>query len=241
MANPCFQFKQFTVYHHRSAMKVTTDSCFFGAWAATEIKNAEPKIERVLDIGTGTGLLSLMIVQKNKINIDAVELDGPSADQAMENIRASPWPNKIKVYNTDILSFDVRRKYDCIISNPPFYENELASEQERKNLAHHSSRLSALDVIKTIEQNLKEGGLFFLMYPFKRKTEIEKLISKRKLSLVQSIILKQSFNHKPFRYIIMGRNQKTPSAKAIEICIWDDRQQYTREFTALLSDYYWHL
>ena len=96
MPNPFFKFKQFTVYHDRCAMKVTTDSCFFGAWVADEIKNSSPnsyreKIRNVLDIGTGTGLLSLMVAQHNEVEIDAVEIEPGAAEQAKENVVSISW------------------------------------------------------------------------------------------------------------------------------------------------------
>src|SRR5215213_2272797 len=112
MANPYFKFKQFTIYHNRCAMKVTTDSCFFGAWAAEKIKNDELKIKNVLDIGTGTGLLSIMIAQKKEVAIDAVEIDNDASQQAKENVEASPWKNRIRIFNENILSFEPDKKYD---------------------------------------------------------------------------------------------------------------------------------
>ncbi|HTM90871.1 MAG TPA: methyltransferase, partial [Flavisolibacter sp.] len=187
MANPYFQFKQFTVYHDRCAMKVTTDSCFFGAWAAEEIKNEELKIKNVLDIGTGTGLLSLMIAQKNDVEIDAVEIDREASQQAKENVEASPWKNRIHIFNEDILSFQPAKKYDCVISNPPFYEKELNSEVLTKNIAHHSEQLTIAEVLKIIKAHLNEGGIFFLMYPFKRNKEIEQLLTENELYVLSSV------------------------------------------------------
>lgn len=241
MANPYFQFKQFTVYHDRCAMKVATDSCLFGAWAAREIQNEKLKIKNVLDIGAGTGLLSLMITQKNEIELDAVEIDAEATQQAKENIDASPWKNQIRIFNDDILSFQPDKKYDCIISNPPFYENELASGKQKKNIAHHSEQLTIAQLLKTIKVHLQEEGTFFLMYPFKRKEEIEKLLSQNKLHLADSIILKQSIKHAPFRVIVKGMNKEVGVQKQISISIWNEHQQYTNEFVDLLKDYYLYL
>jgi len=240
MPNPFFKFKEFTVYHDRSAMKVTTDSCFFGAWAAGELKNAGLKIENVLDIGTGTGLLSLMIAQKSNANIDAVEIDTDAAEQAKENVLSSPWMDRINIFNENVHSFPSNKKYECIICNPPFYEKELNSEQEKKNLAHHSSLLTIAQVVEVIKQNLNTDGIFFLLYPFKRKEEVQKLVFANDLHIRKQVTLRQSIKHSPFRVTIMGTNQRTDTSST-EISIWNDKQQYTEEFIDLLRDYYLYL
>jgi tRNA1Val (adenine37-N6)-methyltransferase len=250
MANPYFQFKQFTIYHDRCAMKVTTDSCFFGAWIAREIKNArlndtvgqeKLKIKNVLDIGTGTGLLSLMILQENELVIDAVEIDKEASQQAMENIEASPWKNQIHIFNEDIISFQPAGKYDCIVSNPPFYENELASGKLKKNIAHHSEQLTLSQVLTIIKTHLKEDGIFFLMYPFKRKPEVEQLFWQNEFYIADSVILKQSSKHSPFRIIVKATNKNINSENSTSIAIWDEHQQYTEQFIDSLKDYYLYL
>ena len=241
MPNTHFQFKQFIVHHDRCAMKVTTDSCFFGAWASREIQSSAIQIEKVLDIGTGTGLLSLMIAQENKASIDAVEIDADAAGQAEENISSSPWSEKIKVYNQDILNFHPGYKYDCIICNPPFYENELNSNEQRKNIAHHSSSILISQVLNKIKNNLKEDGIFFLMYPAKRQKEVDNLFEKEHHYFIRKIILKQSVNHAGFRIIAMATNKKVNEVGTSEISIWNEKQQYTSEFIDLLKDYYLYL
>lgn len=221
-------------------MKVTTDSCFFGAWAASEIEKEDLKVKTVLDIGTGTGLLSLMIAQKNEVEIDTVEIDIEASQQAKENVDASPWKNSIRIFNEDILSFQPQKKYDCIISNPPFYENELASEVQKRNIAHHSEQLTIAEVLKIIKVNLKEDGIFFLMYPFKRSTVIERLLNENELCAVQTISLTQTVKHSPFRVILKGSN-KTETPINSYMSILDENQQYTKQFVDLLKDYYLYL
>lgn len=241
MANPYFQFKQFIIYHDRCAMKVTTDSCFFGAWVANEMQKEKLKIKNVLDIGAGTGLLSLMIAQKNKVEIDAVEIDVQASQQAKENVESSPWKKQIHIFNENILSFQPNKKYDCVISNPPFYENELASRIKEKNIAHHSEQLTIAQVISIAKNHLKENGLFFLMYPFKRKEEVERLAHKNELYLTDSIVVSQSIKHPPFRIIAKGATKKINDSNSSSISIWNKYQQYTIEFTDLLKDYYLYL
>jgi tRNA1Val (adenine37-N6)-methyltransferase len=241
MSNPYFQFKQFTVFHDRCAMKVTTDACLFGAWCADEIQNSKLKISNLLDIGAGTGLLSLMIAQKNNVKIDALEIDREAAQQASENIDSSPWKENINVIRQDILSFHPEKKYDCIISNPPFYEKELVSQNQEKNLAHHSSHLNLLQLLITIKNLLNEEGCFFLLLPFKRMHEAEKTLSKNQFFIHKKIIVQQTTQHSPFRIMFMGMKKKEVQNPVSTISISDENKQYTPEFTALLKDYYLYL
>jgi len=222
-------------------MKVTTDSCFFGAWIAEAIRNSELKVGSILDIGTGTGLLSLMVAQKNAIRIDAVEIDIDAATQAKENINGSPWSKSIQVFNEDVLMFWPNKKYDCIICNPPFYENELTSGHAKKNIAHHSSQLTISQALNITKNNLNAGGLFFLMYPFKREQEIDQLLLENKLYIVKSVSLKQSLRHPPFRTMIMGTTTQTDPESRLTVAVWNEGQQYTDQFRNFLKDYYLYL
>jgi len=241
MANPYFRFKQFTIHQDRCAMKVTTDGCFFGAWSATQMENEKFNMENAMDIGTGTGLVSLMIAQKNVVHIDAVEIEKEASIQAKENIEASPWKDRIHVFNEDILAFQPGKKYDVIISNPPFYENELTSAIQKKNLAHHSEQLTISQVLQSIKPHLKDGGLFFLLCPFKRNSEVEQLIQYNQLYITDSVVLSQSTSHSPFRVIVKGSNKQSSTNKSVSISIWDERQHYTQPFIDLLKDYYLYL
>src|ERR1700749_3701473 len=113
-------------------MKVCTDACIFGAFAANIVRRTS-NIIRILDIGTGTGLLSLMLAQQADVIIDAIEIDADAYQQAQDNFTASPWKERLTVINKDILAFTVNKKYDGIISNPPFFENDLLSDNQEKN------------------------------------------------------------------------------------------------------------
>src|SRR5258705_6346666 len=143
MANSYFKFKQFTIHQDRCAMKVTTDACLFGAWVAIEAGILESEDGSILDIGAGTGLLSLMLAQKTNVSIDSVEIDEAAAKQARENADASPWKERIFVMPGDAkyMAYTLCKNFDIIISNPPFYENELASPDHHKNIAHHDGGL----------------------------------------------------------------------------------------------------
>jgi tRNA1Val (adenine37-N6)-methyltransferase len=225
-------------------MKVTTDACLFGAWMAVEINNKKSIINNCLDIGTGTGLLSLMLAQKNEaVLIDAVEIDKEAADQANENAALSPWKERLNVINKDVKCFSFRHKYDLIISNPPFYENEIRSENNSKNVAHHSENLTLEELLVIINDRLAPKGYFFLLLPFKRNEEVKRVLKDHQLHISKLLFVKQSVKHDYFRIMIKGnlREQNNKETEFDEISIWDDKQRYTNEFINLLKDYYLYL
>jgi len=224
-------------------MKVTTDACLFGAWLAEEVKSEKIKVESVLDIGTGTALLSLMLAQKiSETNILAIEIDEDAEMQARENVEGSPWKNRIDILEGDVKDYNFPEKFDLIISNPPFYEKELRSESERKNLAHHSENLTLGQVLAIVKKYLNPDGNFFLLLPYKRNDEIKKLFKDHHLHISKMIFVRQSVKHEYFRIIIKGNlDGKEKETEFDEISICDEKQQYTSEFVKLLKDYYLHL
>src|SRR3954469_11797521 len=126
MANNYFSFKQFIIHQDKCAMKVCTDACLFGAYVADRFQITNSKFH-VLDIGAGTGLLSLMLAQKNStVQIDAVEIDKAASEQAKENFKHSLWRDRLHIHHQPIQEFGMNT-YNLIISNPPFYENDLKS------------------------------------------------------------------------------------------------------------------
>src|SRR5450755_4316837 len=149
MPNSYFRFKQFTIQQDRCTMKVCTDSCILGAWTALRLQGAK----RILDIGTGTGLLPLMLAQKTDAYIDTIESDPESFIQAEENIRQSPWPDRIRVIEGDARQYFFQTKFDFIITNPPFYESDLRSPEQKKNKAKHAESLT-LEVLMSIVRKI---------------------------------------------------------------------------------------
>ncbi|ANE49130.1 tRNA1(Val) (adenine(37)-N6)-methyltransferase [Flavisolibacter tropicus] len=262
MPNPYFQFKQFTVYHDRCAMKVTTDGCLFGAWVAREsMVNGQWSMEsellsdshelggsgqravdgrRMLDIGAGTGLLSLMVAQKNiGAAIDAVEIDKQAASQAEENVKGSSFASNITVYEGDITAWD-KGSYDVIYSNPPFYEKEIPSSQQQKNIAHHGEGLRLETLLTIISQKLTDEGQFYLLLPYKRKGAIEKGLQNVGLYLEKEVIVKPTTENLPFRLLLKGGKQPT-TVQTETLSIYDASKSYTPEFVSLLKDYYLYL
>ncbi|MGZ8559691.1 MAG: tRNA1(Val) (adenine(37)-N6)-methyltransferase [Chitinophagaceae bacterium] len=248
MANNFFQFKQFIIHQDRCAMKVTTDSCLFGAWAAEKIclsssPGSKPEVRTILDIGAGTGLLSLMIAQQCNATIDAIEVDKETYEQAIENIEASPWANRINITHSDANEFFNAVQYDVIVSNPPFYENELKSGNTKKNKAHHDEGLQLNDLLTIIHRNLKPGGKFYLLLPFKRNDEIENAFVKKKLSISHKTLVRQTTQHPYIRIMISGKHQTEINVNVIitELTLKNEENEYTPGFIRLLKDYYLYL
>jgi tRNA1Val (adenine37-N6)-methyltransferase len=239
MPNNYFQFKQFLIKQDTCAMKVCTDACLFGAWVAATIAGYKIKADRVLDIGTGTGLLSLMLAQQiPDAAFDAVEIDMAAAEQATENFAASPWNNRLHVHANSIQQFAVanHKKYNVIICNPPFYENSLKSSDPKKNIALHSDRLTLQDLLIIADKLLEDDGNFFILLPHYRLDEFLQLI-KEYFSVARLVTVRQTPKHSLFRSIIqISRQAIVAEESAITIAI--DTGAYTNEFIELLRVYY---
>jgi len=223
VANSFFKFKQFTIQQDRSAMKVTTDSCLFGAWVAREVQNKKVDLRTMLDIGVGTGLLTLMVAQKNpQLIIDGIEIDKNACIQAKENISEAGFSNEIRVSNGDIYHDISGNKYDVIVCNPPFYENELKSVNSLKNLAHHDKGLLLEDLLPIIKARLSINGMFYLLLPYKRKKEIESLIKQNILFPTKKISVSQSVKHDFFRLFIEGKSYEETLTEEIEMSMCNE-------------------
>ena len=230
-------------------MKVTTDACLFGGWVAREARSLIPiaigtEVGRVLDIGTGTGLLSLILAQSNaELFFDSIEINKEAAEQAEENVKASPWKERITVINADAKSLQFEHEYDVIISNPPFYEKEIRSAKEIKNIAHHSEELTLDQLLTIIKKYLTVNGNFFLLLPYKRNDEIKKLFKDHQLHIDKIVFVRQSVSHDYFRIMLKGRLHRVENKETVfdEISIWNEEQEYTTEFIGLVKDYYLHL
>ena len=223
-------------------MKVTTDSCLFGGWVAEQLSGLEEG-KMILDIGSGSGLLSLMLAQKFPGKIDAIELDRGAYEQSLENIASSPYSDRINIYHSDAKTYKARQSYDVIISNPPFYENELRSPDPKRNLAHHGLDLSFSELLSTIQSNLIQSGLFFLLFPYKRKTTLFKLLENYNLQINEVVSVRQDRDHDIMRVMVAGTKEvNTPNIVSEgEIMIKDETDQYSPDFKKLLSDYYLNL
>jgi len=236
MSNTYFQLKQFTIHQERCAMKVCTDACLFGAWIAEKVGRWQMTVGSVLDIGAGTGLLSLMLAQKTTATIDAIELDEHAAEQAAENFESSDWKERLQVITGDARMVNLGRKYDLIISNPPFFENDLKSINSQRNLALHGEELSLSELISIIKKNIAAQGKFAVLLPWHRKDAFEKLCVAEGFFLEENVSVKQTPAHSYFRSMFLFSTSEVP-VKRSEMIIRNE-DQYTPAFSAVLKDYY---
>lgn len=218
-------------------MKVCTDACLLGAYTANRIYERPLPLQQILDIGTGTGLLSLMLAQKSNAQVDAVELNAAAASQAKENFIQSPWAERIQLYNGSIQQFVTFKKYDLIISNPPFFENDLKSTNEEKNNAKHDSGLTLQELVKAIKEHLYPAGFASVLLPYHRTAYFKEIAGNEGLFVNQVLLIKQSPSHSFFRSIILLSNKKT-ICQENELIIHNEQREYSPQFTALLKDYY---
>ncbi|MEQ8469446.1 tRNA1(Val) (adenine(37)-N6)-methyltransferase [Coleofasciculus sp. E1-EBD-02] len=233
MSNPYFRFKQFTVFHDRCAMKVGTDGTLLGAW--TDITG----VQSILDIGTGTGLVALMLAQRSRAYIDAVEIDPEACIQARENVEKSPWRDRIQVYLSSVQDYATTcsKRYDLIVSNPPFFDNASKASHKARTVARHSDSLKQLDLLQVAEQLLGENGRLAVIYPtesaqiFQEKAQAFGFYCHRKLSVKPTLA-------SPTKRIVLelGKHQLTSQEKVL--AIEATRRVYTPEFISLIKDFY---
>lgn len=234
MSNSYFQFKKFKVYQDKCAMKVGTDGVLLGAWC--DVSQAC----RVLDVGTGTGLLALMIAQRAPAAIiDAVEIDAEAALQASENIGSCQWRDRITVYEVDFNEYvpDKESGYDLIVSNPPFFENSLLSPDSSRTVARHAASFGLEDFFARVSLLLADNGICSVVYPadgLQRMQEIAKINS---LYLTRLTFVRGREGSEIKRVLTEWR--KTPQSYIPEeLIIEKARHLYTDDYIALTRDFY---
>ncbi len=227
-----FTFKQFSLAHGNPGLKISTEACILGAWAHSFAHG------KILDIGTGCGLIACMLAQSNpEVNIDAIEIHQEVATLALDNIKNSPFNNQIQVISSDIRAFSTNNSYDFIISNPPFFSNHLPATLQDKQIAIHDDELNFVDLIASIKKLLKPGGKFAVIYPKEVMDKFENEMGKTGLYVHQFLSIFPNPKSKLLRVICLGSTNKEEIA--IEnLYIKDEKNEYTEAFKLLLNPYY---
>lgn len=236
MPNTYFQFKQFRVEQDKCAMKVCTDSCLFGA--TVEVSKAT----RILDIGTGTGLLSLMVAQRSEASIDAVEINPEAAAQATENFSTSPWKDRLYLHPVSLQEFAKynQQHYNVILSNPPFFLASLKSGNAAKDSAKHTGDLFFEDILTFAQKHLTPDGRLYILLPPAEANHFANLAPAHQLYLAETIEVYTYINGQCIRYIqtyTFTKPAETPTISQLYIRE-ADKTTYTAAFTEQLRDYY---
>ncbi|MBO9204594.1 MULTISPECIES: tRNA1(Val) (adenine(37)-N6)-methyltransferase [Niastella] len=218
-------------------MKVCTDACLLGAWFSKKI----PQHATVLDIGAGTGLLMMMLAQRSQSEIHGIEIDPAAYEQLQENTSQNDWKQRLQVFAGDARTYSFPHKYDYIISNPPFFESDWLSTDNREQIAKHSTLLTLDELIHVIAHNLQPQGSFGILLPFHRWEYFDKLAGFNGFFLQEKVVVKQTPRHAPFRVLLQYTRNPHHPASAIDLTIQQIDGAYTGEFVGLLKDYYLYL
>ena len=235
MSNPYFQFKQFTVWHNRCAMKVGTDGVLLGAWA--EVKNAY----KILDIGTGSGLIALMAAQRTtEAQIDAIDIDETAVAQARENVLASPWKERINLFHSFLQTYAIQctTRYDAIISNPPYFQKSLTSPDHKRTLARHNDTLSSVSLLENSRKLLSDYGILHLILPVEEGEEL--ILQAKQLSLfcVRKTSVHPRADKPAKRLLISLQRHYSPCLETSFAIETTERHVYTDEYIRMTDAFY---
>ena len=231
MPNPYFQFKQFSVFHDQCAMKVGTDGVLIGAWADCS------QSERILDVGTGSGLIALMLAQRSKATIDALDIDKSACEQAKYNVENSKFKERIQVIQSDFNHFNTEHKYDLIASNPPYFTNSLPSPDKQRNIAKHNHALSFEVLLKKSATLLTEKGKIALILPYDAENQIQLLAENSGLFLCKKIIVCPKPDANPKR-LLLEYAKINANPEISKFYIEKERHVYSDEFRKLTEEFY---
>ncbi|MHC5308611.1 tRNA1(Val) (adenine(37)-N6)-methyltransferase [Myroides sp. LJL116] len=231
-----FEFKQFRVKQDKCAMKVGTDGVLLGAW--TPLVNNP---QTILDIGAGTGLLSLMMAQRSDAEqIDAVEIDELAHEQAVENFEDSPWGDRLFCYHADLEAFahEMDMEYDLIISNPPFYSEDYLTNDKTRDKARFQSSLPFDLLIEAVEYFLSPTGVFSIIIPYKEEDVIIRLAAEFDIYPFQVTRVKGHKDAPIKRSLLAFSRKRIEQIPLDELILEIERHNYTPEYKAITKDFY---
>ena len=231
-----FQFKQFSVNQDRCAMKIGTDGVLLGAWTPI---NKNPF--SVLDIGTGTGIIALILAQRsNAEQIDALEIDEEAYEQSVDNFENSPWSDRLFCFHAGLDEFveEPEDEYDLIISNPPFYTEDYKTENEQRDLARFADAMPFEDLIEAANLLLSENGIFSVIIPFKQEDIFLALTKEYELYPFKITRVKGTPTTEIKRSLLAFSRNENTDALTDELVIETARHIYTPEYIALTKDFY---
>lgn len=231
MPNPYFKFKRFTVFHDLCAMKVGTDGVLLGAWTDVSIS------KRILDIGTGSGLVALMLAQRCEASITAIDIDADAVRQAQINFESSEWKDRMRVFHTDLCDFTPQCLFDTIVSNPPYFVDSLKCTDIQRNTARHNDTLTSEQLFGNVSRMLHPEGEFSLILPFDQKDAIIQTAEKYGLYPTRhtKVITRPGL---PPKRSLLAFKKHPDNYTSQDLVIELERHVYSEEYIALTKDFY---
>lgn len=234
MSNNYFEFKQFTVFHDRCAMKVGTDGVLLGAWA--DVQGAR----RILDVGTGSGLIAMQLAQRAPAaSVSAVEIDAAAAGQARENVARSPWGERIEVVCMDFGAYSPQEKFDLIVSNPPYFVDALRSPDAQRRMARHTEGLNYEVLFRHSSDLLAADGRLAIIIP----AEVEELALGSAFTQGWFFARRTNVYTKPgkkCRRLLLEFVRKPVTYVSTDLYIERAEGGYSEDYIALTKDFYLH-
>ena len=236
--NTTFRLKEFTIHQDKTAMKVGTDGVLLGAWCEFD-KN----IDTILDVGSGTGIISLMLAQRSDaLTIDAVEVDENAYEQTVENFEQSDWADRLYCYHTSFTEFaeeiaEEEETYDLIVSNPPFYTDAFETEDPRRNKARFTSSLSFKDLVEGVAKILSKSGTFNVIIPYKEEENFIAIAKNNNLFLQRKCLVKGNTTS-TIKRSLLAFSFNASEITEEELIIENERHNYTEAYINLTKDFY---
>lgn len=235
MAKTHFDFKKFTIYHDKCAMKVGTDGVLLGAW--TEVC---PDSKYILDIGTGSGLIAIMLAQKCNAYIIGIDIDEEAVNQATDNGEKTPWSQRLHFEVENALTYIPQKKFDLITCNPPFFTNSLRCPGEKRNYARHSGALPFDALIANAYTWLNDGACFNVVLPASSADAFIQMAWERGFNLHKRCMIHSLPESMPKRALLSFKKGSTPYPQTTRLMVRDRNGIYTEEYKKLTEEYYIH-
>lgn len=228
-----FQFKRFSVAHDRSTHKIGTDGVLLGAWA--DISN----VQYILDVGTGTGVIALMMAQRTAgtVLIDAVEIEKEDSEQALQNVLQSPWASRINVHHTAIQNFFSSRQYDLVISNPPYFINSWKPPEKKRSQARHTHELSFDELLSAASRLLAPTGRLAVILPYQEALQFTEGAKDHGLHVIRRMEFR-SRAFKPVERLLLEFGRQAEDVKEESLILHGQGEEWSEDYRTLTRDFY---
>jgi tRNA1Val (adenine37-N6)-methyltransferase len=228
-----FHFKQFSVRHDKCVMKVGTDAVLLGAWV--DVSNAE----NILDIGTGSGVIALMLAQRtaNSTQLECVEIEKKSAEQALENVVTSPWPSRIRVHQLAVQEYFPKTRFDLIVTNPPYFNNSLLPPDKGRHLVRHTSSLSYDELLSAAVRLLTPDGRFNVILPYQEAIDFSESAKAHQFFCTRRYHFKTR-TEKPVERTLLEFSMNIRPTDDGEIVLYHQGLEWSASYRSLISDFY---